>query len=344
MPFARETVMMTALGRALGRLLSKESVDVIHVHSPVLCGLPAVLTARRRGIPVVYEVRGFWEDGFIHRWPRGERALRYRVSRGLETQVFHHADAVVAISQQMLNDIAERGIHAAKLRRAPNGVDPARFLPIGPDDEIIRRHQLDGGPVLGFIGSLYAFEGLECLLDAMLAVRERLPQARLLIVGGGEQERLLPERVAALGLGEQVHIVGRVPHKEVTRYYSVMDLLVYPRVRNRTTELTTPLKPLEAMAMGKAVVGSDVGGIRELLDNGRVGRIFEAGNSARLAECLVELLSDPSLRERVAADGRAYVLRDRAWQRIVLNYQDLYNALARGSVQAETNASVRSLH
>jgi PEP-CTERM/exosortase A-associated glycosyltransferase len=332
-PFVRELTMMWALGARLRRLVRAESIDVIHAHSPVLCGIPAAVVGAIAGVPVVYEVRGFWEDGFLQRWARGNRSIRYKVSRYLETLVFRRAAAVVGISQHTLDDIEARGIPREKLYRVPNAVDATVFVPGPTDAEVVARHGLENRPVVGFIGSFYQFEGLECLLDAMACVRQRLPEARLLLVGGGEQESILPQRVQELSLQSEVIIVGRVPHEQVARYYSVMDLLVYPRLRNRTTDLTTPLKPLEAMAMGKAVIGSDVGGIEELLDNGRVGTLFEAGNSRQLAERILALLTDDVLRERQAAAGREYVLRERAWDRLVLDYRRIYTALAGGSLR-----------
>jgi PEP-CTERM/exosortase A-associated glycosyltransferase len=327
-PFARESTMMAALGRSLRHLLRTESFDLVHAHSPVLCGLPAVLVASARGIPMVYEVRGFWEDGFTGRWSGGERAIRYRLSRRLETLVFRRATAVVAISQHMVDEIASRGIPQEKLFGVPNGVDAQRFGPTPTDVEILERHALRGRPVVGFIGSFFHWEGLECLLDAMVHVRMRLPEVRLLLVGGGDQEELLPQWISQRGLQDQVIVTGRVPHRDIMRYYSVMDVLVYPRVKNRMTDLTPPLKPLEAMAMGKPVVGSDVGGLRELLSDGKVGLLFKAGDSDELAQRLVSLLTDSSAREQLAAAGREYVLRERSWDRLVMHYQSLYLSLA----------------
>jgi PEP-CTERM/exosortase A-associated glycosyltransferase len=327
-PFARESTMMAALGRSLRRLLRTESFDLVHAHSPVLCGLPAVLVASARGIPMVYEVRGFWEDGFTGRWSGGERAIRYRLSRRLETLVFRRATAVVAISQHMVDEIASRGIPQEKLFGVPNGVDAQRFGPTPTDVEILERHALRGRPVVGFIGSFFHWEGLECLLDAMVHVRMRLPEVRLLLIGGGDQEELLPQWISQRGLQDQVIVTGRVPHRDIMRYYSVMDVLVYPRVKNRMTDLTPPLKPLEAMAMGKPVVGSDVGGLRELLSEGKVGLLFKAGDSDELAQRLVSLLTDSSAREQLAAAGREYVLQERSWDRLVMQYQSLYLSLA----------------
>jgi PEP-CTERM/exosortase A-associated glycosyltransferase len=329
-PFARESTVMVTLGQSLRRLLRSDSFDLVHAHSPVLCGLPAVLVASALGIPMVYEARGFWEDGFTDRWPGGERALRYRLSRRLETFVFRRASAVVAISQRMVDEITGRGIPRQKLLAVPNGVDGQRFGPAAKDIEIVERHALGGRPVLGFIGSFFHWEGLACLLDAMVHVRARLPEARLVLVGGGEEEALVPQWVGQRGLQDQVIVTGHVPHPDVMRYYSVMDVLVYPRVKSRLTDLTPPLKPLEAMAMGKAVVGSDVGALRELLGDGKAGLLFKAGDSHELAQRLVTLLTDSSMREQLASAGREYVLREHTWERLVLRYQNLYLRLTEG--------------
>jgi len=324
LPFGRQAVFMRQLQRAILQTVRDSPVDVIHAHSPVLCGLPALRAARRAGLPMVYEARGFWEDGFIGKWRGGERSLRYRVSRGLETYVFKHADATLAISQHMLNDIAARGVDRSKMFRVPNGVDTSLFLPLAPDLALRREHQLEGTAVVGFVGSLYQFEGLEVLLQAMVDVAVRVPHARLVIVGGGQQEKDLPGIVESLGLRDRVLLVGRVPHQDVTRYYSIMDVLVYPRIDNRTTRLTTPLKPLEAMAMGKAVVGSDVGGIREIFADGRIGLLFPAGDARALAASLAELLLDTGKRAAVGEAGRKYALDERSWQSLVQQYIKIY--------------------
>jgi len=327
LPFGRQAVFMHQIYAAILRTLRAYPVDILHAHSPVLCGLPTLRAARRAGVPIVYEARGFWEDGFISKWRGGERSFRYRLSRALETHVFKNADAVLAISHQMLNDISARGVEAKKLYRVPNGVDATSFAPLPPDRALIHDHHLEGAVVVGFIGSLYRFEGLETLLKAMAYVVPRVPRAKLAIVGGGEQEHELARLAEALGLRDHVIIVGRVPHQDVNRYYSIMDVLVYPRINSRTTQLTTPLKPLEAMAMGKPVIGSDVGGIREIFADGRVGVLFPAEDEEALAEALIELLVDPGKRFAIGEEGRRYALEERSWQELVQQYLRVYAAV-----------------
>src|SRR5699024_9881240 len=127
--------------------------------------------------------------------------------------------------------------------------------------------------------------------------------------------------------GHVVRFVGRVPHAEVSRFCSVMDIMVYPRIRRRLTDLVTPLKPLEAMAMGKLVAASDVGGHRELIDDGCNGHLFRAGSVESLSTCLIDLLLHPDRRGRIIHAARAYVECERTWHHSVARYQDVYARL-----------------
>jgi PEP-CTERM/exosortase A-associated glycosyltransferase len=332
LPVLRELALMRWLSRSIERVLASEPVDLIHAHSPILCGRPALAAARRRGIPIVYEVRAFWEDAFLVEPGRfGRATVMNVVSRTLETALLKKVDAAVAISKHMVKEIAARGIDRDRLFHVPNGVDVDRFAPVARDAELARSLGLESAKVVGFIGTLHSIEGLDCLIDAMPLIRARVPGARLVIVGSGPEAANLKAQTERLGLRDVILHVGRVPHDEVLRYYSVMDALVYPRHRARITELVTPLKPLEAMALGKPTVGSDVGGITELLDDGRAGSIFRAGDAADLATKVSDLLTDPAHLADVAAKGRAYVLAERRWEKIAANYLPIYERLVKRS-------------
>ena len=190
MPYRAELALMGRTGPADPRRgARRESARVIHAHSPVLNGLPALWAGRRLGIPVVYEARAFWEDAAVDHGTTREGSLRYRVSRALETFLFRRADAVVTIARAMRGELIERGVDAGRISVVPNGVDVEWFAPRPPRPELGERLGLNGGPVLGFIGSFYHYEGLGFLLEGMAALRQRFPRARLLLVGGGERGR-----------------------------------------------------------------------------------------------------------------------------------------------------------
>jgi PEP-CTERM/exosortase A-associated glycosyltransferase len=317
--------LMKALQARLAEVVQGERPDIIHAHSPVLNALPAIAVGRTTGIPVVYEVRAFWEDAAADHGTAPEWGMRYRLTRALETLALKRADAVTTICDGLRDDMLERGIPAAKITVIPNAVDVSQFnFTVGGDTGLLEKYGLVRGHTLGFAGSFYAYEGIDALLRAMPAVLRAVPQARLLLLGGGPQDAALRALTAQLDLERVVHFTGRVPHSEMTRYYSAMDVMVYPRIPRRLTELVTPLKPLEAMAMGKLVVASDVGGHRELIRDGYNGHLFAAGSDEALAQCVIKVLNAPVSWTQVIANGREFVERERTWSGSVARYRAVY--------------------
>ncbi|MFY7915571.1 MAG: TIGR04063 family PEP-CTERM/XrtA system glycosyltransferase [Rubrivivax sp.] len=303
--------------------------QIIHAHSPVLNALPAIKVARSLGIPVVYEIRAFWEDAAVDHGTTREGSLRYRLTRALETYALRRVDHVFTICEGLRSDIVARGIAADKVTVIPNAVDIENFEPGGQPDEALKTQLgLSGCTVLGFIGSFYAYEGLDLLLQALPAILAQRPDVRVLLVGGGPQDAALKAQAKALGLGDKVIFTGRVPHAEVNRYYDLVDVLVYPRHSMRLTELVTPLKPLEAMAQGRILVASDVGGHQELIRDGETGVLFKAGDAAALAQAVLGLLSRPQTWDALRAQGRRFVETERNWARSVSNYVQPYTRLS----------------
>ncbi|MHC4958246.1 MAG: TIGR04063 family PEP-CTERM/XrtA system glycosyltransferase [Planctomycetota bacterium] len=329
LPVLNQWAVVSDLRRRLDALLDEITPDIVHAHSPCLNALAALAPARRRGIPVVYEMRASWEDAAVNHGTCKEGDLRYRVSRALESRALRKVDAVTTICEGLRTEIADRGIPADKVTVIPNAVDADAFPFRRPADESLRSGLgLAGdGIVLGFIGSFYHYEGLHVLLDALPAIARDLPDAKLLLVGGGFEEERLREQAERLGLEDRLRFTGRVPHEKVADYYSLCDVMVYPRLDIRLTRIVTPLKPLEAMAQGRVVVASDIGGHRELIRDGDTGVLFPSEDAAALARAVIDLARDesrwPGLQER----GRAFVEAERTWKRSVERYLPLYASL-----------------
>ncbi|WP_026143021.1 MULTISPECIES: TIGR04063 family PEP-CTERM/XrtA system glycosyltransferase [unclassified Thioalkalivibrio] len=333
LPGLGEWGLMRALTRRLDAVARQVQPDVLHAHSPVLNALPALRVGRRLGIPVVYEVRAFWEDAAVDHGTSREHGLRYRMTRGFETHVFRRADHVTTICEGLRQDIVARGIPQDRVTVIPNAVDAEAFrLGGSPDAELKAQLGLADARVLGFIGSFYAYEGLDLLLEAYPRIREQAPDVRILLVGGGPQAERLQEQARRLGIADQVVFAGRVPHDQVQRYYDLVDLLVYPRHSMRLTELVTPLKPLEAMAQGRLLVASDVGGHQELIRNGETGWLFPADDPEALANTVLDTLAREPEWDAVRAAGRRFVEQERTWARSVARYQAIYERL-RGVVE-----------
>jgi PEP-CTERM/exosortase A-associated glycosyltransferase len=325
-PVIAEGVEMAALGRRILRVHHDAPLDLIHAHSPVLCGLPAHLAARRLEVPSVYEIRAFWEDAAEHRGRGRKGSLRYTAIRALETRLARASDAVVVICQGLRRDLIARGVPEGRIFVVPNGVDTARFSPQPRDEALAARLGMRGKIVIGYIGTLFRFEGVKLLLSALARLCAANDDVRGLIVGRGEAEADLRAQHARLGLGHKVVLTGEVPPSEAARLYTLMDVLAYPRERHRITELVTPLKPLEAMSMGKLVVASDVGGLAELVRDGDTGLLFRAGDADDLERVLSGAVADTELRRRLGERGRAHVIDQRDWRRIAARYLDVYQA------------------
>ena len=325
LPVARELRQMLRMYRRICAVARREEVHVLHAHSPVLNGLPALLAGRRLGLPVVYEVRAFWEDAAVDHGTTREGSLRYRLSRALETRVLRGAARAVTICEGLRQDIVARGIDGARVVVVPNGIDLEAWDPRARSERDARAAGLGPGPVFGFVGSFYRYEGLRFLLDALPALRRALPGAQLLLVGGGQEERAL--RAAAAGLGDAVVFAGAVPHAQVASFYALIDVFVCPRRRLRLTELVTPLKPLEAMAMARPVLASDVGGHRELIRHEETGVLFPAESAEAFLAEAVRIGRDTRLRAALGRAARAHVARERTWPRLVTRYRDIYASL-----------------
>jgi PEP-CTERM/exosortase A-associated glycosyltransferase len=317
-----------ALSAQLERVVAAYQPDILHSHSPVMNALAADRISKRHGIPLLYEIRAFWEDAAVGNGTGTQDSLKYKITRMLETRAVRRADAVAVICDGLRQDLIARGIDPAKIMVSPNGVDLELFgTPPARDAALATQLGLDGRDVIGFIGSYYDYEGLDVLIAAMPDLVAQSPNVALLLVGGGPMEaewRAMAERSS---VADRIHFVGRVPHQEVERYYSLLDVLVYPRKAMRLTELVTPLKPLEAMAQGRLVAASDIGGHRELIENGVTGTLFAPDNPAALAQKVAQLLANRGNWDEQRRVARDYVERDRNWSSNIRRYEPVYQQL-----------------
>ena len=325
-PGLREMSVVRLLRHRILNILDREQFDVVHAHSPALCGLAALQAARARNLPFIYEIRAFWEDAAVDQRKTKVWSPRYHISRQLEGYVARHADAVVGIARHILQDLRERGIDSEKLFHVPNGVNAERFTALPRDSELAAKLGLSGEPVLGFIGSLYRYEGIAWMLRAAAKLRTEGTRFQVLIVGHGEDMPEIESAIRESGMQNYFKAVGQVPHDQVQRYYSLMDVMVYPRRSVRLTELTTPLKPLEAMAQGKAVLASDVGGIRELVEPEIPCVLFKPDDAEDFCRQAKQLITDERARQELGERGRQMILREKDWDILAQRYRAVYAA------------------
>ena len=324
----REWREIALLADRIDEVVAEWKPDQLHVHSPVLNALAALRVARRRKLPLIYEIRAFWEDAAVGNGTGTRNSARYWLTRMFETHAAHQADAVAVICEGLRQDLIRRGVDGDKIMVSPNGVDMGLFgnpPPVDPD--LAQSLGLDGKDTVGFVGSFYDYEGLDDLIAAMSRLVMVRPNAHLLLVGGGPMDAELRAQAEESNVADHIHFTGRVPHDEVERYYGLIDILAYPRKKMRLTDLVTPLKPLEAMAQKRLVAASDVGGHRELIDDGVTGTLFPPDDPDALAAALADMFADRGIWEERRRAARNFVERDRNWSSNISRYAPVYQKL-----------------
>ncbi len=302
---------------------------IVHGVSNFVTGLTAIGVARALGIPSVYEVRGLWEITALSRDPSYVDTLRYAQAVRLETEACLGADRVIAITEALKGELVRRGVPAEKIEVVPNGVDTDRFRPRVRDDLLGAKLGLKPEHVvIGYVGSILDYEGLDDLLQALrLCVDQGLTFMRLLIVGDGAAHSSCVDLARELNLDEYTIFTGRVPYDEVEAYYSLVDIAPFPRKPLPVTEMVSPLKPFEAMAMGKCVIVSSVAALAEIIADRPIGFVHEKGSIEALAEALTHVAKNRDLRLRVGEEARRFVVEERDWrilaQRVVKVYEKL---------------------
>lgn len=323
MPFLSELLEIKMFAKNIEILIKKIKPQLLHAHSPILVGYAAYYAAKKQNLPVVYEVRAFWEDAAVDQGKMKQNSFKYHVIRYLETRLLKKVDAVTVICEGLKNDIIERGILGEKIFVVENGVDTKRFVPLKKDENLLTKYSLKGKTVIGFIGTLFNFEGITLLVEAMKLLKNN-QDILCLIIGYGQSEEAINALIQKYNLEDKVKFLGEIPNNVIESYYSVIDLFVYPRLSFRITELVTPLKPLEAMAMGKTVIGSDVGGLKELINDGKDGLLFKSGDPHDLVEKILYVLNKKEVAENLGKTARENMVKYRNWDMITETYKKVY--------------------
>src|SRR5690606_18173354 len=258
--------------------------SVVIAASNYQTALPAMIAARRLGLPFVYEVRGFWEVTRISRQPEFANTIAYGVDRAMEGGLAARADQVFTLTEAMRDELIDRGVEAEKIVLLPNSCDPTRFHPGGRDLELAKRLDIPAHvPVIGYIGTFVHYEGLEDLAGACAQLKAQNIEFRLLMVGNedvsgngvGPITQAIHDIATRAGFSDWLIMPGRIPHSDVERYYSLIDIAPFPRKPLPVCEMVSPMKPLEAMAMKKAVIVSSVRALSEMVRHEHNGLIFE---------------------------------------------------------------------
>lgn len=327
-PFVNYLYHINYLAKRIEQAVVANKPDVIQTHSPMFNALAAIKIGNKYNIPVTYEVRALWEDAAVDTGKTKEGSIKYKMIKAIEQRAFEKVDAVSCICEGLKADLIKRGIPPVKIFVTPNAVDINNFQPsYQRDAELEQKFNLSGKKVIAFVGTFFKYEGLHYAISAMKEITKTRKDIHLLLVGAGNELTNLQQQVSDQDLADFVTFVGRVPFAEVSRYYSLADLMVFPRESIRLTELVTPLKPLESMAQYKPVIASDIGGHKELIQDGKTGFLFPADNSAALAAKIIKVIDNKDLLTEISEQGLAFVREERNWLNTAKQYLPVYERL-----------------
>ncbi len=300
----------------------KNDITILHAHSNYLNALSAIKASNELGVPSVYEVRGLWHFTRLTQDPSYKYNGMFDYEQEMVKGAAKAADAVVTISDALKNLIVSWGIDSEKIIVVPNAVDTSLFNPQEKSKNLIEKHNLHGKIVVGFIGSITGYEGLDNLIVAVDELIADKYNISLIIVGDGNGKNKF-EKIAK---SDQIIFTGRVPFSNVGEYYSVFDICVYPRNNSEVCRYVPPLKPLEAMAMKKAVIVSDVAPLLEMIEDKQTGLVCKADDIDSLKGAVIKLYENKDLRERLATNANKWVVKNRSWDLVAEKYHEIYNS------------------
>ena len=295
----------------------KINPSILHSASNHTCGLAATDAAKRLGIPSIYEIRGFWHYTRASKEEGYRESEHFKMIHNLELQAAKNASHVFAITNGIRNKLIEGGVDKESISLLPNGVDVDKFTNLRKDLKLINALSLKGSVVIGYIGAFVDYEGLDYLIKAIEKIKNKgLSNFKVLLVGDGLISKDLKILSKQLGLDNYIIFMGRIPHEDIEKYYSIMDIMVYSRKGFEVCELVSPLKPLEAMAMKKTILASSVKALSEMIIPNETGLIHEKDNIDDLANELYKLIISKELRDRLSNNAYDWVRENRTWKSI----------------------------
>ncbi len=317
----RKLLRILTFSSEIEKIVKIENPKILHAHAMFFCAIPAIKIGKKRTIPVVYEIRSLWEERRKDSAPNSIiRKLEYAILRKLETYCMKRATHIVAINDRLKNEIINRGIAPDKITVVGNAVDI----------DFITHQKGRSNPNLnieisfGYVGSISPIEGLSYLVSLF---RDKFTANKLIIYGTGKESEV-KKLIQEINDAPNIHFVGAIKRTEIFRAYNNIDVIVNPRVKLKITESVTPLKPLEAMAFGKIVIASDVGGMKELIQHNLTGFLFKADDISDLENCLKTVMNmSETEREIVRVNASNYILEHKVWESNAKTYHILYQSL-----------------
>jgi glycosyltransferase involved in cell wall biosynthesis len=329
-----EKILIKYFTKRIIQVANQNNAEIIHAHTPYRVGLPALKAARKLGLPFVYEMRGMWEETAVAngRWIRNGPA--YRRFQNYETKVLRKADSVICISETLKKEAISRGVNPEKITVVTNAVEKnmgenkSKSSSLKSAKESLKLS--NSTKVIGYIGSLREMEGVDLTAKAVAKLVEKGHDVRLFVLTGENGQEELRALSKKLGITDKSTIMGPVPHQEVAVFYELIDVFIVSRPETRVTKLVTPLKPFEAMAMGKAVIASKLPALEEIIQHGETGLLYAPDNLDSLVESIEKCIHDEDLTKSLGDSAKDWIKQNRTWDIVVKNSLNAYEIAKAG--------------
>nr|WP_299071513.1 glycosyltransferase family 4 protein [uncultured Allomuricauda sp.] len=304
----------------LKKIIQRENPNILHAHAMFFCGLPALYLGRKFKLPVVYEVRSLWMLNKSFGSNKGYKALIENLLFRVELYVMKRASLVIAINDNLKQELVDRGIEEAKISVIKNAVNTSLINTL--IQNLGSNKSRKEGFNFGYIGTLTSHEGIDMLIKTFADLNLEHPNCKLKIYGSGVEE----ENVSKLAKEyKNVEFLGSIHPSNVPQAFESVDIIVNPRYKNKLTDSVTPLKPLEAMAYEKFFIGSDVGGIKELVEHGVHGYLFKAGNGSDLMDKMIKAMNlEKEEFDKIKRRAGTYVNTHKSWIANAHDYNKIY--------------------
>ena len=318
----------------LKKTIRAYNIEIIHQHSQYQVGNYSLKLASKLKIPYVYEVRGFIEDSMLatsqNRRISDKSLLKfvyYRIKNS-ETKILKKADMVITLSEPMKNELLKRNIKDKKIKVIPNCIDPS-ILESDNHIEDFHLNLTKYDLVLGYFGQIRWLEGIDILLQASAILKKNKINFKILLIGNIKEpyQNYLNELIKSLDLSDNVLFMGVLPHATLLKYYSLVDMIILPRLNQRVCRIVTPLKPLEAMLFKTLMIASNLPALKYTIMDGKTGILFDPENSDDLASKIIYYYTNLDKKREIEDFAHEYVINNFSWKNIVLKYREVYQDL-----------------
>jgi glycogen synthase len=290
--------------------------DIYEAHNVSGYGFPNHLMKHKYKKPFIQVIHGPLKDEYLQALKNENQSARNRLANlfmrylvRLEKQTAKESTLIVTESKYSMNKIIEHyAVDEAKIQIVPNGIDQEKFKP--QSEKAVVKAQFGQGNeqrVL-FVGSLIPRKGLPFLVEAAKKIVKQRDRTKFIIAGEGPLRSQIKKNLQAANLTGNFEFLGKVSEPQLQALYGCADVFALPSVQEGQGIVL-----LEAQASGVPVVAFDVGGVSEAVQNGETGFLAKLGNTNEFAEAILKLLSDETLREKMGANGRRFVVENYTW-------------------------------